>query len=71
MNTDTHPSTPVNAQPVERLIDTKEAMRQSSMSRTFVLTNQGFPKPVKAGRATRFIESEVQAWISARKAARG
>lgn len=70
-HTYTHQSTPVNAQPVQRLIDIDEAMRQTSMCRTFVLTNPGFPKPVKAGRATRFLESEVQAWIAARLAARG
>ena len=58
------------AQPPHRLIDTKEAMRQSGMCRTFVLTDPSFPKPVKVGRATRFVETEVQAWIEARIAAR-
>lgn len=76
MNSTTHtPATTHEQSATElaplRLIDTKEAIRQSGMCRTFVLTDPSFCKPVKVGRATRFVESEVQAWIAARIAARG
>jgi prophage regulatory protein len=64
-NADRHPHA------TRRLIDTHEAMRQTGMGRTFVLTEKSFPKPVKVGRSTRFVESEVQAWIESRISARG
>lgn len=42
-----------------------------SRSRAYELMSRGeFPKPVKLGRAIRFVSSEVDAWIAARIAER-
>jgi prophage regulatory protein len=46
----------------------KLAVGHSSIYRW--MENDGFPKPIKLGRATGWIESEVEAWMRARLEAR-
>ena len=43
-----------------------------SRSHAYELMTRGeFPRPVKIGRASRFVAAEVDAWIAARMAERG
>jgi len=61
----------------ERLMPMPEVNRTTRMSRAEVyrrmkrpLSEGGFPQPVKLGRASAWPESEVLAWVEARKAER-
>lgn len=50
-----------------------EGWRRAGISRShaYELISQGrFPRPVKVGRASRFVAAEIDAWIEARVADR-
>jgi Predicted transcriptional regulator len=51
----------------QRLIDIEEVKQMAGIGTTSVydkMKTDGFPKPVKLGRMSRWVESEVQAWIA-------
>ena len=53
----------------ERLITYAELGRRISLSRVKIweLVRDGeFPQPIKIGRAVRFVESDIDAWIASR-----
>ena len=56
-------------QPHEYLIDLKEVMRRTSLSRSVIYAKiqkgDGFPRPVHVGRRSAWAASEVDAWIKA------
>jgi predicted DNA-binding transcriptional regulator AlpA len=57
----------------DKLIPLGRARSQVGISRSKLyelLSRRAFPQPVKIGRVNYFSEREVQAWISARLAAR-
>lgn len=53
--------------PIERRIRIEEVMRQTGLSRAGVYrrekTDKTFPKHLKEGAASLWVESEVQRWI--------
>lgn len=53
-----------------RLINLHQVMTTCSVGKTFVYSHPNFPKPIKVGGASRWIEAEVLAWIEERIAAR-
>lgn len=59
----------------DRLIRLPEVLRITGRSRTTTLDDvkaRAFPQPIKIGRATMWVEAEIQGWIAARiSAARG
>ena len=55
-----------------RLLHLKEVLRLTSLSRSHVYRLQGlgeFPKSVKLGARTAWIESEIESWLQERIAA--
>ncbi len=59
---------------INRLLTLKGVTESAAIKRSqiYLLISRGkFPKPVKIGRASRWLESEVQQWISDQIAARG
>jgi prophage regulatory protein len=60
----------VDTAPLDRLIPTREVLRLSGKGRTNLyesVRNGSFPAPTKDGKATRWFESEVAAWVEAKK----
>lgn len=59
----------------DKLIDMKTIVAFTSMSDKWfykLMENGLFPKPIKQGRSSRWLESEVKAWLLARiKESRG
>ena len=53
-----------------RLIPLTEVMRRTGMGRSSIYAATGLGKPVKLGASSRWVESEVDAYIAARIAAR-
>lgn len=52
--------------PEKRLIDLKEVTRLTGLGRTAIyerMANSTFPRPVKLGTASRWVLSEIEAWI--------
>lgn len=49
-----------------RLPDIKEATRIGKSKIYSMIADGSFPQPVKIGRATAFVRSDVEAWIAAR-----
>jgi predicted DNA-binding transcriptional regulator AlpA len=50
-----------------------EGWKRAGISRSHayeLMSAQTFPRPVKVGRASRFVSAEIDAWIAARIAAR-
>jgi len=51
----------------ESLIDLKEVMQRTSLSRSVIYSKiqkgDGFPRPVRVGRRSAWAASEVDAWI--------
>ena len=67
MDANTQQSTPA------RLLRLPEVERRTGFKRSALykyVAGGAFPKPVKLGRATAFVESEVDAWVRARIADR-
>ena len=62
---------PISQQP-QRLISLPEVMRVTSLKKTsvYALIASGELRPVKLGRRTALVESEVFAWINAKLANR-
>jgi hypothetical protein len=59
----------IDAREVDRLTGGKPPAGGKAPNRPHKLvTRHGFPKPVKIGRASRWLRSEVLAWISAQAA---
>lgn len=56
----------------QSLLTLKEVQANSKMSRSFLYKemNEGRIKPIKIGRAIRFVASEIDQWILDRIAAR-
>lgn len=57
----------------DRLLRLPEVKRVTGLGRSTIYdaaNRMGFPKPVKLGRTSAWPESEVRAWIEARKAER-
>lgn len=55
----------------EQIIKLPDVMRQTKKGKSSVYDDPTFPKPVKIGpRASGWLQSEVSAWIAARKAER-
>jgi len=68
--------TPVDTVVPERLLTLSEVIQRTRKSRSAIYaalrtTPPTFPRPIKDGISTRFVESEVLAWIAARIAERG
>jgi prophage regulatory protein len=58
----------------ERLLRVPAVLERIGLRRTCLyrhIASGEFPRPVKLGRASAWPESEVRAWIAARKAERG
>lgn len=54
---------------VERLVRLPEVLRMTGRSRTTTLDDVKagtFPQPIKIGRATMWVEAEIQGWIAER-----
>lgn len=70
MTNDTHElGTQATATTPERLIRLPETLRQVNLGRTAwldLVRERKAPQPVKIGRATLWVETEVQAFIRAR-----
>lgn len=62
------PEQAVSPNPSEvTLIKLSRVIEKTGLSKTFIYTHPGFPKPVKLGeRAVAWIEREVDEWIAAR-----
>jgi prophage regulatory protein len=57
----------------KRLISLPEVLRRTAMGRAWLyrqLQLGQFPKPIKMGRASRWVEAEVDEWIAAAADAR-
>jgi len=57
----------------ERLITVDEVVRFTGLSVPTIyrhIRNGEFPKPIKLGRASRWVDSELVAWLEAKKAER-
>ena len=52
--------------PNDRFIDLPELIHKTSLKKTFIyeLIKQGELRPLKLGRKTVFLESEIIAWMS-------
>lgn len=64
---------PVNVAPAERLLNLAEVVRRVSRGKSRIYADikaGNFPRPIKDGASTRFLESEIDAWIAERRAAR-
>jgi prophage regulatory protein len=58
----------------KRLISLPEVVHRTGMCRSIVyrlVSRDQFPRPVKVGRSTRWVDVEVDRWIDAAAAARG
>ena len=63
----------MNTATTERLLRLDATRQMTGLGRTMIykmVAEGAFPSPVKIGRTTMWAESEIQAWIEARKAAR-
>lgn len=52
--------------PKPRLLRLSEVLKTIALGRTMVyalMARGEFPRPLKAGRTSRWVESEVQAWV--------
>jgi len=59
----------------DRLLPLAEVIRRTSKSRSAIYaemrtTPPTFPRPIKDGNSSRWLESEVSAWVAARIAER-
>lgn len=70
MNT-MQPSIQPTDSPAYRLLDINEVRDRLKVGTTFIYTAPGFPKPIKQGRRSLWIESEIDAYVASRMAARG
>jgi prophage regulatory protein len=74
MNSEPLPSPTVAATPtLERLLKLPDVLTAASLSRSVVyglISEKRFPPPVKIGKASRWVASEVEAWILGRMQAR-
>lgn len=56
-----------------RVLTIEEVMAKLSIGRTMVyklIIEEGFPKQIKVGRCSRWVESEVDEWLRGRMAHR-
>jgi prophage regulatory protein len=59
--------------PHPRLLRLREVLHRTGMSRSRVyacMASEQFPRPVKLGRTSAWLESEIEAWIAAKVAQR-
>lgn len=63
------------ARPASIIIRPRDLMAMLSVSRhglTRMVQDEGLPQPIQLGpRSVGFVKAEVEAWLEARKAARG
>jgi prophage regulatory protein len=48
----------------ESLLRLPEVIKRTGLCKALVYRREGFPKPVKLGRSSVWIKSEVDAWIA-------
>jgi predicted DNA-binding transcriptional regulator AlpA len=70
MNT-IHPTSTATEPTDYRLLDIHAVRKKLCVGTTFIYTAPGFPKPIKVGRRSFWVEREIDAYVESRMAARG
>ena len=68
-----NPSTPLHHAATDRLLPIREVQQLCAIGKTAIyagLLDRSFPVPVKIGRSSRWLQSEIQQFIADRAAAR-